>query len=973
MRLLPSSSRVVFGGMVALVAAVTTALAVLVPTLTHQAGDAGARSVVGARSGLEVGLDLALPASGDPAAQDALVRRAIEQVMPARVGLSIERTETTGLVDVGPGRAYLASIDGPALPLDAGRWPTGAAEAALGSTDAATLGVGVGDTLVVGGRAVQVAGLWSASRAATDRWFGVRAAFATGGGVGPVAVSAEVVDAVATTDALAREVHWTLQPDAAHLDLSSLQDVSAGWRSLPEALSAQGVDAAEIETAGALVPTAQIASARAAVLDAAAPVALATVVLASLAVTALFAALLVGSVAAERRIRWARGQPLTRIVAVEAGRALPAGVVGSLAGAAVVVALTSSFVDVPWIVAAVAAGAVTPAVLVAAFAVRDVRALGRAEGAVSPSWRWGAGVAASVLLLVAGFTTWRALTLGSTVADGRGGLEPDPVAVAAPAALLPAVVLVATAGPLVVTKRLRERRASAGGATRFLFGTGAARRPFALAATIAVVGVVVGQLGFAAMYQSTWDAAYRTALASAEGTAVRIVGDGDDLTPAVLERVSAVDGVAGVAPVWTSNASIAARSTSLVIASPAAVAALADPAIPDRDRLAEGARSDAAGPVLPTGTASLRVEVRATDATASPAAVVLADDWGRVLSVEIGPEGAFAVPPVADGPGGAWRLAAIEVEVETSEEFAASVGIDGVNADGSALELGTAVMPVDISGDAIDMRTTPGPAEVPIGREITRVRFVPVGSAASAVVSRAFAAAAGVDEGDTLPLALAPGAEARPVRVAAVVPLIPGAPRDSAVFVDAAAALSSRLRTATALPGADGAWLSAGSGTDAVAAVLPDGARLAGAAADDGYVVLSTVTTLLWAGAAGLGILALAGLAAIALVTRRARLAEAVSLRAIGVGAAVRRRLRVRESAAGVGAGAVVGVVASAATAAMLLPAVITGALPRTIEVHIVVEPVLLGGVIVAAVVLALGLAVGFAVRGDLVVEGDQR
>ncbi|WP_295830515.1 hypothetical protein, partial [uncultured Microbacterium sp.] len=83
MRLSPSSSRVVFGGMVALVAAVTTALAVLVPTLIEQAGDAGARSVVAARSGGETGLDLGLPASGDVAAQDDLVRRTIARVMPA--------------------------------------------------------------------------------------------------------------------------------------------------------------------------------------------------------------------------------------------------------------------------------------------------------------------------------------------------------------------------------------------------------------------------------------------------------------------------------------------------------------------------------------------------------------------------------------------------------------------------------------------------------------------------------------------------------------------------------------------------------------------------------------------------------------------------------------------------------------------------------------------------------------------------
>ncbi len=63
MRQLFFSPRAFIGGTVALVAAVTTALAVLVPTLTEQAVDAGARSVVAARSGAQTGLDLGLPAS----------------------------------------------------------------------------------------------------------------------------------------------------------------------------------------------------------------------------------------------------------------------------------------------------------------------------------------------------------------------------------------------------------------------------------------------------------------------------------------------------------------------------------------------------------------------------------------------------------------------------------------------------------------------------------------------------------------------------------------------------------------------------------------------------------------------------------------------------------------------------------------------------------------------------------------------
>ncbi|MFX6226094.1 hypothetical protein ABTF68_21700, partial [Acinetobacter baumannii] len=85
---------------------------------------------------------------------------------------------------------------------------------------------------------------------------------------------------------------------------------------------------------------------------------------------------------------------------------------------------------------------------------------------------------------------------------------------------------------------------------------------------------------------------------------------------------------------------------------------------------------------------------------------------------------------------------------------------------------------------------------------------------------------------------------------------------------------------------------------DELTGVLPDGARLGGTAADDGRGVLSAAVVMLWSGAAGMAVLALAGLAAAGAAARRSRRTEAASLRAAGLDATARRRLRVGEATA---------------------------------------------------------------------------
>jgi len=52
---------------------------------------------------------------------------------------------------------------------------------------------------------------------------------------------------------------------------------------------------------------------------------------------------------------------------------------------------------------------------------------------------------------------------------------------------------------------------------------------------------------------------------------------------------------------------------------------------------------------------------------------------------------------------------------------------------------------------------------------------------------------------------------------------------------------------------------------------------------------------------------------------------------------------------------------------------VITGALPRAVDVDVVIDPVRAGGVVALAVLVALAVAVCFAMRDDISTDGGER
>lgn len=138
-----------------MVVAPATALTLAMPALATGAADAGARTLLATRSGQDTGFDLSLPCPAGPQSQGAAVRRVIEQTFPPRGSLDLTVTETAGLVDAAGRRGYIAADLGGAeeLPLTAGRWPAGAADAAVPESLAEQWGAGVGDTIDLGTRA----------------------------------------------------------------------------------------------------------------------------------------------------------------------------------------------------------------------------------------------------------------------------------------------------------------------------------------------------------------------------------------------------------------------------------------------------------------------------------------------------------------------------------------------------------------------------------------------------------------------------------------------------------------------------------------------------------------------------------------------------------------------------------------------------------------------------------------------------
>ncbi|OLT53355.1 hypothetical protein [Cellulosimicrobium sp. CUA-896] len=454
----------------------------------QSAATSGARGALDGAAPTARGVQVQTRLADDATAQDARVREVVEADL-AGVPLAVDRTVRTeplplaaparppdgadaGAADDEPADDGLAAdravleVD-PALPgvaEVAGGWPSAPGEAALHAAAAETLGLARGDVVVVGrsdtdpqaepGTELTLVGTWRPLDEEDPRWFDDPLAVSgvDGSVVGPFVVTPETLAGLGTTPF----VRWTVVPDATRVvpaDLGAAEGASSLRDHLREddAVAVRG-----LTVTGELAATAAEARAALAAAGAVTLVPVALLVVVSVVALVQVARLLAQTRASDVGLLVARGASTRQLVGVSAAEA--GGVVGAgalLGAGGALVALRAGpdaggVLAAPWLVAAL--GTAVGTALVTGVAWLQARAVARRHE-TDRSGRVRAAAAAGTLVLalvVAGLCLWQLLRYGSPVVTTGGAAEIDPLAVLAPAAVLVALAVVATAvlGPL---------------------------------------------------------------------------------------------------------------------------------------------------------------------------------------------------------------------------------------------------------------------------------------------------------------------------------------------------------------------------------------------------------------------------------------------------------------------------------------------------------------------------------------------
>lgn len=381
--------------------------------------------------------------AADPGAQDTRIRTAIDHAFAGADIVVTRQVDLTAPVQTADGGRFSLQlrhdhrIPDLARLID-GAWPRSDDEFALPEPAARRADLVLGDVVTVDGRApLTLCGTWTAKDAADPAWHGDPAVASgeSSGVVGPGAAQADALDAV---DGIAT-VTWEIalartRPD----DLPVLIRAVAALQDVPDAVDPQHRE--NIHVSGELGSTLRRQSAAVA--------ATRGLLIVPPLIVALLGALVLGAVlrtlalsrAQELSLMRARGASGRRIASTEAGEIAAVAALGALAALAALLVTTG--------ISRAALGAATAAILLpaAAAAMFAVRSAGRIQTMRSDAGMRSLTVVllpASFAAAVAALPAWQLFSTGAIVApDGT----PDPLAAAAPAALLVAACALA---PLV--------------------------------------------------------------------------------------------------------------------------------------------------------------------------------------------------------------------------------------------------------------------------------------------------------------------------------------------------------------------------------------------------------------------------------------------------------------------------------------------------------------------------------------------
>lgn len=849
--------------------------------------------------------------------------------------------------------------------------------AALQASAAEALGLAVGDTVLVGGTAIEITATWLPRDASDPYWFGDPAVVSgeSSGSFGPLVLPE---NALAALD-LNPFVRWTLVPDRETIttdQLGPLGEAASSWESAirdDSALAAGGVI-----FAGGLAATVTTIERGITSVSGVSPIPLVlTGVIGFLALLQL-ARLLADVRSDETLLLRARGRPAWRAgvsgAAEAAVVALPAVSLGS---AIAVLAVPQPAFDVLW-PATLALLAVLGVAAVATSAARRAHMPGRAAT--------GAAVSVLVLTVVAaGVSLWQFRLYGSPLVTSAAG-EPivDPIAVLAPCLALLACAVVAVAALPPVAAALAALASRDLGLARVLPTRQVARRATTFAVPLLLVCLAVGGATMASGYSATWTALTERAGELRNGSDVRVAIATSAIVGGAASIVSSApfgELQATATPTLIAATEAGDDSVSLVALSaaelPAVMADLGGSL--DRAAVAAAIDTDAQGILLPPDATRLTLTVSTTVTTVIEGAATVAGQGDTSFTAWVADsQGALARVPLerdeagtvsADLPDGIspWSVLAIDSTVTTGPNAATY----GVEIDAGAAgwqvqrEAGTDIGEGTLGSykDSLGFDLTifePGPAVL--------VRLMPPTPPVLPIaITDALAQRLGISAGDSLELRLAGSGLSVNGIVASTVPLLPGSTGSLGALADLRGLNEQVLRTSSSVPRPDQVWIATADPAATIAQLqLPTGARATTADSGSGIALQRPVVLALWWGGAGALVLAAAAIAAVAGAMARARHPEVASLRALGVDNRAQARSRAAELllvvAIAIVLGVVAGVVVSLLTVGELARSAVLDAptaLPATLQFDVATLAMLL----VAFSALVIGIAALYGAR----------
>lgn len=760
-----------------------------------------------------------------------------------------------------------------------GAWPLRRDEAAITEAAAARHSLATGDVISVGAVTVRIVGVWKAKDPTATLWLS-DPGVASGGSsamVSPVLVTDDTILATGST----AETTWAMSPAA--LTATNAGSYADAVRRLPDLLAAADPERLHsLRLTGALGDTLD----RVVTATAAASGAVAVPLIVAGLLGAIVLWLAVASLQRSRRsdhaLLRARGASTRRIIVTAGGEcAVFAGVGGIVAVAASVV------------VAGV--GALVPAVLVAvaitviAFVAAGWGALeaARAQPARADVGRMSVlalAVPALVLAVAAGLATAQLLTRRSLELDGRL----DVAAAAAPALLLAAVALIAPLLAMPLAALAQRLARNTAGVLPVLPLRRIARRSGALTAGVLCLALAAGAGVLGGAIVGAGQHAQHRAVHDALGADVRVRFAQEGDLARRMAAVTAAGGVTAAAPALVTDVTLGAATPTLV----AAPTSMLGEAAPFGDQLNTAARpTPTDGPV---SVSFVAVDHAAVEGT-------LVDEFGQLVTIPMPAAEISATVWVllADGEVKALTVPPLTAEDAQGRGAEQTVQVE-VPAGAAVLALGVRASSPNTTPDVRgSVRLTAGTttlieSELALsGQGEQRFLVDSLPTVLPVVVTRALSEELAIQAGSTLTLSSGTVSRSLPIVVVAVVESLPTAGARAALAAD----LGTLREVVVSAQGSEIAPLE-------VWAVAPDGdaaARSIRAALDERAVILSpravsnapigdvAVGAVLIA-TAGVLLLAIAGFAGVASESTRARMAERVPLRAVGVTGAMQRR-----------------------------------------------------------------------------------